>query len=206
MGEPNKKNSYMFDWKSMGDQQQSINQHFKGVQSNIEQSIQNSKNLDAVANAQVSKQPLLTQTPEATKKYRDIAELQAALKSLNYNIGTSGKNKDGVDGQMGRRTKLALEQAQKDGYVLKGNKLIKKSELEQTTPQTSRSMSGATNNPGKYSLAASMPRTEPNKPSEGWEKQDNMYLIYLELLYKQLLMEPCTQLIEWEHQVMLLTI
>ena len=105
MGEPNKKNSYMFDWKSMGDQQQSINQHFKGVQSNIEQSIQNSKNLDAVANAQVSKQPLLTQTPEATKKYRDIAELQAALKSLNYNIGTSGKNKDGVDGQMGRRTK-----------------------------------------------------------------------------------------------------
>ena len=69
MGEPNKKNSeYMIDWQAMGDQyqqqQQAVDQHFKGVQSNIEQAIQNSKNLDAVAETQLAKQPLLTQTPD----------------------------------------------------------------------------------------------------------------------------------------------
>jgi subfamily B ATP-binding cassette protein MsbA len=45
------------------------------------------------------------------KKDATDEELQTALKNLKYNLGTSGKNKDGVDGQMGRRTKLALEQA-----------------------------------------------------------------------------------------------
>ena len=190
MGEPNKKNSgYMIDWQSLGNQyqqqQQVIDQHFKGVQSNIEQEIQNSKNLDAVAQEAVSKQPLLMQTKEATQKYRDIAELQTALKALKYNLGTSGKNKDGVDGMMGRRTKEALADAQKKGYVLHGNKLLTKEEFnamkaketpvqqQQTSNSVNRSMSGgnrATANPGKYSLAANMPKTEPNKPSEGWEK------------------------------------
>lgn len=174
MGEPNKKNSgYMIDWQAMGNQQQAIDQHFKGVQSNIEQAIQNSKNLDAVADAQLAKQPLLTQTPEAAKKYRDIAELQSALKALKYNLGTSGKNKDGVDGMMGRRTKEALADAQKKGYVLHGNKLLTKEEFDamkaketqtQQQPSTNRSMSGgnrATANPGKYSLAANLPKVEP---------------------------------------------
>lgn len=98
-----------------------------------------------------------------------VQALQQQLRSLGYDIGNTG-----ADGIIGRRTKAALTAAEKDGYVLKGNKLTKKSELEaqqkQYTPQTTRNMSGATTNPGKYSLAANMPKTESNKPNENWEK------------------------------------
>lgn len=98
-----------------------------------------------------------------------VQALQQQLRSLGYDIGSTG-----ADGIIGRKTKSALEQAQKEGYILKGNKLTKKSELEaqqkQYAPQTTRSMSGATTKPGKYSLAANMPKTESNKSNENWEK------------------------------------
>ena len=45
----------------------------------------------------------------------DVAELQKALKKLGYKkLGTSGDNKDGVDGDFGDRTEMALEQFQRD--------------------------------------------------------------------------------------------
>lgn len=46
----------------------------------------------------------------------DVRELQEALKKLGYKkkLGTSGENKDGVDGDFGDRTEMALEQFQRD--------------------------------------------------------------------------------------------
>ncbi|MEY4572188.1 MAG: hypothetical protein RLZ10_1414, partial [Bacteroidota bacterium] len=38
-----------------------------------------------------------------------VIELQNRLKSLGVNLGTSGPNKDGVDGRFGNLTKKALE-------------------------------------------------------------------------------------------------
>lgn len=42
----------------------------------------------------------------------DVAELQAALVKLGYNLGTYGKNKDGVDGDCGTKTVQAIKDFQ----------------------------------------------------------------------------------------------
>lgn len=48
----------------------------------------------------------------------DNAEkLQQELKRLGYNLGISGKNKDGVDGKWGSKSQAALDQALKEGYM-----------------------------------------------------------------------------------------
>jgi len=39
----------------------------------------------------------------------DVWAIQKKLKAAGYDIGTSGKNRDGVDGVMGNRTKMALD-------------------------------------------------------------------------------------------------
>ena len=55
----------------------------------------------------------------------DNAEkLQQELKRIGYNLGTSGKNKDGVDGKWGKQSQAALDQAFKEGYVFQNGKLI----------------------------------------------------------------------------------
>ena len=46
---------------------------------------------------------------------RNVVDLQRILKkSLNYNLGTSGRGKDGVDGHFGRRTRKALKDFQRN--------------------------------------------------------------------------------------------
>lgn len=44
----------------------------------------------------------------------DVAELQKALKSLGYNLGTDGPNKDGIDGDCGPKTEKAIKKFQAD--------------------------------------------------------------------------------------------
>ncbi len=43
-----------------------------------------------------------------------VADVQKALTALNYTVGNSGPNKDGIDGLMGPRTMDALQQFAKD--------------------------------------------------------------------------------------------
>lgn len=52
-------------------------------------------------------------------------DIQKQLKALGYNLGTSGKNKDGVDGKWGNLSQKALDQALAEGYILKDYKLVK---------------------------------------------------------------------------------
>lgn len=55
-----------------------------------------------------------------TKKQqiKDNAQsIQQQLKDAGYNLGTTGKNKDGVDGSWGNKSQAALDQALKDGYI-----------------------------------------------------------------------------------------
>ena len=47
---------------------------------------------------------------KASKPDPQVMELQKQLKAAGYNLGTSGPNKDGVDGIMGSRTRLAQQQ------------------------------------------------------------------------------------------------
>ena len=62
----------------------------------------------------------LPYNPDYTKEQflADNAEkLQQELKRLGYNLGISGKNKDGVDGKWGSKAQAALDQALKEGYM-----------------------------------------------------------------------------------------
>lgn len=52
-------------------------------------------------------------------------ELQQQLVDAGYYLGTSGRNRNGVDGQWGRKSQAALDKALSEGYVLKGNTLVK---------------------------------------------------------------------------------
>ena len=55
-----------------------------------------------------------------TKKQQikdNAKSIQQQLKDAGYNLGTTGKNKDGVDGFWGKKSQIALDQALKDGYV-----------------------------------------------------------------------------------------
>lgn len=61
----------------------------------------------------------------------NIQALQQQLRSLGYDIG-----KTGADGIMGNSTKTALANAEKDGYTLQGQKLVKKVSTNQ--PQKSQ--------------------------------------------------------------------
>ena len=70
----------------------------------------------------------LPYNPDQTKKqfFADNAEkFQQELKRVGYNLGTSGKNKDGVDGKWGKRSQAALDRAYKDGYIYKNGRLVK---------------------------------------------------------------------------------
>lgn len=52
------------------------------------------------------------------QQIRDNAQsIQQQLKDAGYDLGTTGKNKDGVDGMWGKKSQAALDQALKDGYV-----------------------------------------------------------------------------------------
>ena len=55
-----------------------------------------------------------------TKKQQikdNAKSIQQQLKDAGYDLGATGKNKDGVDGSWGRKSQVALDQALKDGYV-----------------------------------------------------------------------------------------
>lgn len=56
---------------------------------------------------------------------KDNAEtIQKQLKEAGYHLGTSGKNKDGVDGSWGKNSQAALDKALSEGYKLENGKLI----------------------------------------------------------------------------------
>lgn len=56
---------------------------------------------------------------------KDNAEtIQRQLKEAGYNLGSSGKNKDGVDGKWGKNSQAALDKALSEGYKFEKGKLI----------------------------------------------------------------------------------
>ena len=56
----------------------------------------------------------------------DNAEkFQRELKRVGYNLGTFGKNKDGIDGKWGKQSQAALDQALRDGYIYTNGSLIR---------------------------------------------------------------------------------
>jgi hypothetical protein len=67
----------------------------------------------------------------ATSKDDYVLDIQRKLKSAGYNIGSSGTNKDGVDGIMGAKTRSALE-AYKAGVLPKD--VIKPKPIPGVTP------------------------------------------------------------------------
>lgn len=66
--------------------------------------------------------------PDYTKEQFlvDNAEkIQQELKRVGYNLGTYGKNKDGIDGKWGKQSQVAWDLAMKDGYVYENGRLVK---------------------------------------------------------------------------------
>ena len=55
----------------------------------------------------------------------DIQTKQAALVSAGYDLGKSGTNKDGIDGNWGKKSEAAWKQAMQDGYVYENGRLSK---------------------------------------------------------------------------------
>lgn len=55
----------------------------------------------------------LTRVLKRGLKGNDVTKLQTELKKKGYDLGTSGKNKDGIDGDFGGKTETAVEKYQK---------------------------------------------------------------------------------------------
>lgn len=56
---------------------------------------------------------------------KDNAEtIQKQLKEAGYHLGSSGKNRDGVDGKWGKNSQAALDKALSEGYRFENGKLI----------------------------------------------------------------------------------
>ena len=87
-----------------------------------EQAVKTKKEAEKKANASV-KTPMQPQLVSKTKA--QATNLQEQLVTAGYDLGNTGKNKNGVDGTWGSKSEAALQQAQKDGYVLKDGQLIK---------------------------------------------------------------------------------
>ena len=69
----------------------------------------------ANANVQVPMRPKLV-----SKEVTQAINLQEQLYALGYDLGSAG-----IDGNFGAKSKAALAQAQKDGYILQDGKLVK---------------------------------------------------------------------------------
>lgn len=87
-----------------------------------EQAVKAKREAEKKANASI-KTPAKPQLVSRTKA--QATNLQEQLVAAGYDLGKTGKNKDGVDGAWGSKSEAALQQAQKDGYVLKDGQLIK---------------------------------------------------------------------------------
>lgn len=73
---------------------------------------------------------------------KDNAEtIQRQLKEAGYNLGSSRKNRDGVDGKWGKSSQAALDKALAEGYTLKGNQLVKPTLKPRKTAATSQTAS-----------------------------------------------------------------
>lgn len=55
----------------------------------------------------------LTRVLKRGLKGSDVTKLQTELKKKGYDLGKSGKNKDGIDGDFGEKTEIAVEKYQK---------------------------------------------------------------------------------------------
>ena len=83
----------------------------------------------------------------------DTIRLQQALLKEGYDLG-----KWGADGNWGRATDAAIAQAEKDGWIIDGHKLVKKQPTTQGTARNA-SMAGVDNpvtNPSPYSMRGAM--------------------------------------------------
>lgn len=95
-----------------------------------EQAVKAKREADKKANAGVQT-PMKPQLVSRTKA--QATNLQEQLVAIGYDLGKTGKNKDGVDGDWGSKSEAALAQAQKDGYVLKDGKLVKSEQKPSNT-------------------------------------------------------------------------
>ena len=87
-----------------------------------EQAVAKKRDADKKANAEI----IIPMKPQLVSRTKAQAtSLQEQLVASGYDLGKTGKNKNGIDGDWGSKSEAALQQAQKDGYTLKDGKLIK---------------------------------------------------------------------------------
>lgn len=72
----------------------------------------------------VSRKKATTPTSSADPIGDNAESIQRQLKEAGYSLGTSGKNKDGVDGKWGDMSQAALDKALAEGYTLKDGELM----------------------------------------------------------------------------------
>ena len=106
-----------------------------------------------------------------------VEEIQKQLKELGYNLGTFGKNKDGVDGRLGQTTATALEKAKADGYTMGADgKLVKQAVAQEpAAPERGAYLPpGSTTDAAKeYSAAdASRKALDANTPTDAEPVED----------------------------------
>lgn len=92
------------------------------------------------------KQQINKEEMQKQKQYEGLSEeefitkfpkvAQALLKNEGYDLGTSGENKDGIDGNWGKRSKAALAKLHEKGYSLINGKITK----TQTNPSSATSV------------------------------------------------------------------
>ena len=100
--------------------------------------------------------------------------MQQQLKELGYDLGTSGKNKDGVDGSWGGKSQTALDKALADGYIFKDGKLVTP---EPEKKSSSLSTVQSTFVPYGYNAAFVM-RNQPKKPTQEAQTTEELQQLY----------------------------
>lgn len=79
--------------------------------------------------------------PTTSSNTRD---LQQQLLEAGYYLGTSGRNRNGVDGIWGKNSQAALNKALSEGYVIKGNTLVKVALAPKKTSEPESTPAGTT--------------------------------------------------------------
>ena len=102
----------------------------------------------------------------------EIMNIQSQLKSMGYDLGNSGKNKDGVDGDWGNKSKIALQMALNDGYSFNNNQLIGESNSSKLFEEGSNQIIGNAVTTTKHLLdLITGKESESNYASNGTKKQ-----------------------------------
>ena len=102
----------------------------------------------------------------------EIISIQSQLKSMGYDLGKSGKNRDGVDGDWGDKSKVAFQMALNDGLFFDNNKLVGTSNSSKLFEEGSNQIIGNAFTTSKHLLDLMLGKeSESTYASTGTKKQ-----------------------------------